>query len=74
MGRQVTISLRSKRFRAVLEQRTRNESKTARKSVSMRFRSKERGTSQRSRAAKTENPVPRSFFAPKPNGNACHAG
>ena len=24
-----------------------------------------------SRAAKTENPVPRSFFAPKPNGNAC---
>ena len=27
-----------------------------------------------SRAAKTENPVPRSFFAPKPNGNACYAG
>ena len=26
-----------------------------------------------SRAAKTENPV-RSFFAPKPNGNACYAG
>ena len=26
------------------------------------------------RAAKTENPVPRSFFAPKPNGNACYAG
>ena len=25
-----------------------------------------------SRAAKTENPVPRSFFAPKPNGNACY--
>ena len=24
-------------------------------------------------AAKTENPVPRSFFAPKPNGNACYA-
>ena len=23
-----------------------------------------------SRAAKTENPVPRSFIAPKPNGNA----
>ena len=22
----------------------------------------------------TENPVPRSFFAPKPNGNACYAG
>ena len=26
------------------------------------------------RAAKTENPVPRSFFAAKPNGNACYAG
>ena len=27
-----------------------------------------------SRAAKTENPVPRSFFTPKPKGNACYAG
>ena len=27
-----------------------------------------------SRAAKTENPIPRSFLAPKPNGNACYAG
>ena len=27
-----------------------------------------------SRAAKTVNPVPRSFFAPKPNGNGCYAG
>ena len=27
-----------------------------------------------SRAIKTENPDPRSFFAPKPNGNACYAG
>ena len=27
-----------------------------------------------SREAKNENPVPRSFFAPKPNGNACYAG
>ena len=27
-----------------------------------------------SRAANTENPVPRSFFDPKPNGNACYAG
>ena len=36
---------------------------------------KERGGSRFiSRAAKTENPVPRSFFAPKPNGNACYAG
>ena len=65
-------------------------------SVSVWFRSKERGTrvkdrakngaSKRvgrgsffgscfiSRAAKTENPVPRSFFVPKPNGNACYAG
>ena len=56
-------------------------------SVSVRFRSKERGTRVKdrskmaffgscfiSRAAKTENPVPRSFFAPKPNGNACYAG
>ena len=59
-------------------------------SVSVRFRGKERGTRVKerakngasksngscfiSRAAKTENPVPRSFFAPKPNGNACYAG
>ena len=27
-----------------------------------------------SRAVKTENPFPWSFFAPKPNGNACYAG
>ena len=27
-----------------------------------------------SRAAKTENPVPPSFFAPKPHVNACYAG
>ena len=27
-----------------------------------------------SRAVKTENPLPRSFFAPKPNRNACYAG
>ena len=52
-------SLRSKCFRAVQEKRTRNESQRP------RFIS---------RAAKTENPVPRSFFAPKPNGNACYAG
>ena len=50
-------------------------------SVSARFRSKDRakngasfGSCFISRAAKTENPVPRSFFAPKPNGNACYAG
>ena len=60
-------------------------------SVSVRFRSKERGmrvkdrgtngASKRagrgrfiSRSVKTENPLPRSFFAPKRNGNACYAG
>ena len=32
------------------------------------------GSRSISRAAKTENPVPRSFFAPKPNGNACYEG
>ena len=68
-------------------------------SVSVRFRSKERGTRVKHHvknsasnpnhtpppsvsffgfrsifcAAKTENPVPRAFFAPKPNGNACYA-
>ena len=26
------------------------------------------------RASKTENPVPQSCFAPKPNGNVCYAG
>ena len=52
-------SLRSKRSRAVSEQTTRNESQRH------RFIS---------RAAKAENPVPLSFFAQKPNGNACHAG
>ena len=38
------------------------------KSYQPRFQSKERG------AAKTENPVPRSSFAPKPHGNACYVG
>ena len=52
-------------------------------SVSVRFRSKERGTRAKNRAkngsrfiyraAKTENPVPRSFFDPKPKGRACYA-
>ena len=43
-------------------------------SVSVRFRSKEWGTRVISRAVKTEkNPFPLSFFAPKPNGNACYA-
>ena len=32
------------------------------------------GSRSISRVAKTENSVPRSFFAPKPKGNACYAG
>ena len=51
-------SLRSKRFRTVSEQKTRNKSQRQRRV---------------SRAAKTESPVPLSFFALKPNGNACYA-
>ena len=53
-------------------------------SVSALFRSKERGVRVKDRAkngsrfispaAKTENPLPQSFFAMKPNGNACYAG
>ena len=53
-------SLRSKRFCAVQEQITRNKSQ--------RPREKWR------HAVKTENPVPRSFFVPKLNRNACYAG
>ena len=57
-------------------------------SVSVLFRSKEGGTRVKdrtkngaffdsrsiSRSVKAENPFPLSFFAPKPNGNACYAG
>ena len=53
-------------------------------SVSVRLRSKKRGTKVKDRATngsrficravKTENPLPRCFFAPKPNGDACYAG
>ena len=32
------------------------------------------GRKVRSHTTKTENPVPQSFFAPKPNGIACYAG
>ena len=54
-------------------------------SVSVQFPSKERGRRVKNRAknwarsrsiflaVKTKNPVPRSFFAPKPNRNACYA-
>ena len=44
-------------------------------SVSVRFRNKEHlffGSRFISCVAKTENPVPQSFFAPIPNGNACY--
>ena len=51
--------MRSKRFRAVSEQETTIESQ--RQSQSSRSRSI-------LRAVKTENPVPRSFFATKLNG------
>ena len=55
-------------------------------SVSVRFRSKERGTGVKDRATNGASKrtvrllafvlflVPRSFFAPKLNGNACYAG
>ena len=60
------LSLRSKRFRAVSRVKDR-----AKNGASKR----ERGGSRFiSRAAKTENLVPRSFFAPKQHGNACYAG
>ena len=45
--------------------------------VSLLFPSKDRaknGSRFISRAAKTENLVPRSFFASKQHGNACYAG
>ena len=32
------------------------------------------GSRSISRAAETENPVPRSFFVPKPNRKACYTG
>ena len=49
-------------------------------SVSVRLRKKRGTESQRprarfiSRAAKIKNPISLSFFAPKPNGNACCVG
>ena len=55
-------SLRSKPFRAVSEQRTRNESQRLRENGAF-FDSR-----SISCAVKAENPVPRSFFAPKLNG------
>ena len=60
-----SFSLRSKRFRAVSEQRPREKWLPPLSFFASRFIS---------RAAKTENLVPRSFFAPKQHGNACYAG
>ena len=73
------ISLRGKRFCAVYEQRTRNESQIkdrAKNGASKRAFPSLSFFSSRfiSRAVKTENPVPLVCFAPKPKGNACHAG
>ena len=48
------------------------ESKTTQKMAQVKERGG--GSCLISHAAKTENPVPRSFFTPKPNGNACYAG
>ena len=62
----VTVSLRSKHIRAVSEQRTRSETQTPRNNRAC--------SCSVSCAAKSENPVPRSFFALKPNGNACYGG
>ena len=55
-------NLRAKRFRAVSEKRTRNE--TGRKMALVDI----------FLSAKTENAAPWSFFAPKPDGHACYAG
>ena len=58
-------SLPSKRFPEIYGAKNEElEPKTARKMAS-RFIS---------RAAKTKNPVPQSFFALKPNGHVCYAG
>ena len=53
------LSLRSKRFRAVSGERTRNESQRPKNRASKRA---------------GENPVPWTFFARKPHGKACYAG
>ena len=62
-------SLRSKRFRAV--SRVKDRAKNG-PSPSLLFPFW--GSRFISRAAKTEDPVPRSFLAPKQHGNACYAG
>ena len=76
---------RWKRGNDVIVSNLRSETIACEASVSVLFRSKGRaknGASKPlsffasrfiSRAAKTENLVPRSFFAPKQHGNACYA-
>ena len=77
----VSVRLTSK------ERGTRNEereSKTARQMAQVKERGGGGGERKEtlsffgsrfiSRSVKTENPLPRSFFAPKPNGNTCYAG
>ena len=80
-------SLHSKRFRAVYEQRTRNESSRPREKCRKKKIGEEIGrkwdlpSSFPSRlfhflalVSFLARPKPKSFFAPKPNGNACYAG
>ena len=62
-------SLRSKRFRAFTEQTARSKSQRSRDPPLSFF-----GPRSISRAAKTENPVPRSFFDPKTNGGYTISG
>ena len=69
------VSLRSKHFRAVSEKRTRNESQRPRE----KWANKTVGRTlvpffARPKPKILFHVVPRSFFAPKPHGNACYAG
>ena len=60
-------SLRSKRFHAVSEQWTRNKSQRPCEKWRIFY------SCSISLSVKAKNPLPLSFFAPKPNGNACYA-
>ena len=61
-------SLRSKRFHVVSEQWTRNKSQRPCEKWRIFY------SCSISLSVKAKNPLPLSFFAPKPNGNACYAG
>ena len=54
------VSLRSKRFCEERGKRVKDRAKNGSRLISS--------------AIKTENPLPRSLFAPKSNANACYAG